>query len=316
VLFLDTETTGLAGGTGTYVFLVGLGRFTARGFTVRQLFMRHPGEELALLAMLSAELRGVDALVTYNGRSFDWPLIDTRFRMHGRPVEPPSAHFDLLATARAIWKHRLVSCSLGSIEQAILGVERTVDAPGWLIPQLYFAYLRSRDVAALLPVFEHNRMDIVSLARLMGLVHAWEAGIDEPPHAIDALATALHRLRRYPSEAAIEEVRRRWVASAVPAELRLRAVQQLSVTLKRARRYDEAVEVWQDAMRDPSRALRLFAAEELAKYLEHRARDHHRALEIARQAVDGAELARDDRAKDEFLRRTRRLEAKVNGQRV
>jgi uncharacterized protein YprB with RNaseH-like and TPR domain len=311
IVVLDTETTGLAGGTGTWVFLVGLGRFSGPDFVVRQFFLRHPGDEPALVALLSNELASAETIVTYNGRAFDVPLIETRFRIHGRAMPREALHLDLLATARAIWKHRLPSCSLGEVERHVLGVTRDVDAPGWMIPQLYFAYLRSRDVAALEPVFAHNRMDIVSLARLAALIHGWEAGIDAPDDGIDALALALHRLRRSPNDETLDALRRLWRSPAAPAELRLRGLRELSQRLKRAGRHADAADEWRHALRDPSRAIRLHAAEELAKFLEHRERDAAAALAVAHAAAEGALLARDGVALASFRRRASRLEQKV-----
>lgn len=313
MLFLDTETTGLAGGTGTYVFLVGIGRFSGTSLVVRQYFMRHPGDERALLSGLARELGGSELLVTYNGRAFDMPLLEARFRLHGRALGQPAGHRDLLASTRAIWKHRLPSCALSEVERAVLGVERLVDAPGWLIPQLYFGYLRSRQIERLEPVFEHNRADIVSLARLAALVQLYEAGLERPAHAIDCLAVALHRLRRFPSEEAAAEVKVWWRTPAVPADLRLRALQTLSTTFKRQRRYQELLIEWERGLSDPSRAIRHFAAEELAKHFEHRERDHARALAVVQQAADGAALARDDGAQAAFERRGARLERKLAG---
>lgn len=311
MIFLDTETTGLSGGTGTHVFLVGIGRFTGDVLHVRQFFMRHPGDERALLAALAADLGEIGALVTYNGRSFDVPLLETRYRMHGQSFATHEQHIDLLSAARAIWKHRLPSCSLGTIERMVLGVERELDAPGWMIPQLYFDYLRSRQIDLLEPVFEHNRTDIVTLARLTALVQMYETGIRTPPDDIDRLAVALHRLRRHGDHDAIGLIRQFWSMPTVPAELRLRALRELSVALKRRRRHVEAAEEWVAAQRDPSRPVRLYAAEELAKYLEHRERDHARALEITRRGADGAALARDAAAITAFERRLRRLERKM-----
>jgi uncharacterized protein YprB with RNaseH-like and TPR domain len=311
IVVLDTETTGLAGGTGTWTFLVGLGRFSGDDFVVRQLFMRHPGDEPALIATLAAELSRVETLITYNGRAFDVPLIETRFRLHGRSVPLEGLHVDLLAPARAIWKHRLPSCSLGEVERAILGVTRELDAPGWMIPQLYFGYLRTRDITALEPVFAHNRMDIVSLARLAALVHGWEAGIDAPDDAIDALALALHRVRRVDDEATLDVLRRLWRQPTAPSDLRLRGLREWGLRCKRTGRYDEAAAEWRLALRDPSRGIRLHAAEELAKYLEHRARDHAGALAITRAGADSAFLARDGEALAAFQRRATRLERKL-----
>ena len=311
MVFLDTETTGLSGGTGTYVFLVGIGRFTGNALHVRQFFMRHPGDEQSLLESVSADLRDLVTLVTYNGRSFDVPLLETRYRMHGQAFAAPEQHVDLLAPARAIWKHRLPSCSLGTIERMVLGVERELDAPGWLIPQLYFDYLRTRRIESLEPVFAHNRIDIVTLARLTALVQTYEAGIRTPPNDIDSLAVALLRLRNSGDDQAIATVQDLWRLATVPAEFRLRALRELSVALKRRRLHAAAAEQWILAQSDPSRAVRIFAAEELAKHFEHRERDHARALEITRRGADGAALADDAAAVAAFERRRRRLERKL-----
>lgn len=311
IIFLDTETTGLSGGTGTHVFIVGIGRFNGDALHVRQYFMRHPGDERAMLSALASDLGDIGALVTYNGRSFDVPLLETRYRMHGQMFASIEQHIDLLSPARAIWKHRLPSCSLGTIERMVLGVEREMDAPGWMIPQLYFDYLRSRRIDTLEPVFEHNRIDIVTLARLTGLVQTYEAGIASPPNDIDRMGVALHRLRRHGDDEALRAIGQLWRMPSVPADLRLRALKELSAALKRRRLYREAADEWLAAQRDPSRGIRLFAAEELSKYLEHRERDHARALAVARMGADGAALARDADAVAAFERRLRRLERKI-----
>jgi uncharacterized protein YprB with RNaseH-like and TPR domain len=316
LIFLDTETTGLAGGTGTHVFLVGIGRFHGDALHVRQYFMRHPGDERALLAALMMELLDSGVLVTYNGRAFDVPLLETRFRMHRRTFPRLDAHVDLLSPARAIWKHRLPSCSLGSIERSVLGVARELDAPGWMIPQLYFGYLRTREIETLEPVFEHNRHDIVSLARLTSLVHAYEAGVATPAHDVDRLAVSLYRLRRSTSGDGLADLASLWSSPRVPGALRLRALRELSTALKRLDQLDEALLAWDSALRDPSRAIRLYAAEELAKHYEHRERDLARALVLAQQGADGALLASDDLARDAFERRMRRLERKLDMRRT
>lgn len=311
LIFLDTETTGLSGGTGTYVFLVGIGRFVGRDFLLRQFFLRHPGDERALLAGLSEALTGADGLVTYNGRTFDVPLLDTRYRMHAQSFPELGTHFDLLSPARAIWKHRLPNCSLGTIERMVLGVSRGLDAPGWMIPQMYFDYLQSRDVASLDAVFEHNRTDIVTLARLMAVVQSYEAGLDQPTDAVDRVAVALHRWRTIGSPEAFDELSDCWSTLSVPTALRLRALREVTVTLKRQRNYATACAIWEKALSDPSREIRLLAAEELSKYLEHRERDHERALAIAQRGADGAALGGDLEMVAAFEHRLRRLEMKL-----
>src|SRR4051794_13065804 len=157
LVLLDTETTGLAGGTGTHVFLVGLGFLAsepdgATSFVVRQYFLRQLREERALLHALGATLADFGVLVSFNGKSFDWPLLTTRFIMQRLgPHRDGRAwpHLDLLHPSRRVWKHRLPSCSLGTLEQEILGVRRDSDVPGALIPELYFRYLRDGDTRPL-----------------------------------------------------------------------------------------------------------------------------------------------------------------------
>ena len=203
-VFLDTETTGLGAGASVYAFMVGLGTFetiphedaqsTAQDdarqdfqqevaeeapthFVIRQIFMRNPAEELALLHELADELAGKRMVVTFNGRSFDLPLMRTRMR-YNRPFLPESvlqtplldrsaAHLDLLLPARRLWRRRLQSCKLAHLEEAILHHERSeADVPGYLIPQLYTDYVRSGDPREMERVFYHNREDIVSMVSL------------------------------------------------------------------------------------------------------------------------------------------------------
>src|SRR5580704_13070595 len=169
--FLDTETTGLSGGSGTCAFLVGVGRITPEGFRVRQFFMRDYAEEASLLDALTRHLAPFRVLITYNGRTFDQPLLETRYRMNrARPPFARMEHLDLLYGARRLWKLRFESCRLVDLENQVLGIEREGDVPGALIPYLYFEYLRTRHAARMLPVFHHNAFDIVTLACLTGIV--------------------------------------------------------------------------------------------------------------------------------------------------
>jgi uncharacterized protein YprB with RNaseH-like and TPR domain len=169
--FLDTETTGLAGGTGTYAFLVGVGRITPEGFRIRQFFMRDYGEEASLLWALDQHLAQFDVLVTYNGKVYDQPLLETRYRLaRTRPPFDRIRHLDLLYGARRLWKLRLESCRLVDLEAQILGFEREGDLPGEMIPYVYFEYLRTREAFRLVPIFHHNAMDILTLACLTGIV--------------------------------------------------------------------------------------------------------------------------------------------------
>ncbi len=168
--FLDTETSGLAGGTGTYAFLVGVGRFTSEGdFLLQQFFMRDPSEEAALLEGLAGFLAPAQALVTFNGKAFDAPLLTTRYRMHRIPVPfQDFSHLDLLPLARRLWRDRLELRALKYLEENILQAPRTsAEVPGYEIPWLYFDYLRTGDARPLKGVFYHNAMDVVALAALL-----------------------------------------------------------------------------------------------------------------------------------------------------
>ena len=169
--FLDTETTGLAGGSGTYAFLIGVGRITANGFHLRQFFMRDYDEEPSLLAALADYLNEFDVLITFNGKSYDQPLLETRFRMSRyRPPFDRMQHLDLLFGSRRIWNLRFDSCRLVELERQILGVERQGDLPGEMIPYVYFDYLRNREAFRVVPILHHNAIDILTLACLTGIV--------------------------------------------------------------------------------------------------------------------------------------------------
>lgn len=303
LLLLDTETTGLAGGTGTHVFLVGLG-FLARGadgtraFVVRQYFLRHLREERALLHALDATLAGYDALVSFNGKSFDWPLLVTRFvlaRQRAGAGMRAWPHLDLLHPARRVWKHRLPSCSLGAIEREVLGIERGPDVPGALIPERYFRYLREGDPAPLLPILAHNEADIITLLTLLIYLGqlldgpASSAGADEPPVLVGAdhygLATLHAALGR--EEASIAAYRAALAAPALSAPLRRATRLALARALKRARRWDEALPLWREISRAEARRKHPdpWAHIEIAKYHEHTARDYPAAIAAVEAAL-------------------------------
>src|SRR4029077_10673616 len=170
-LFLDTETTGLAGGTGTYAFLVGIAWWDAGGLEVEQFFMREHSEEHSLLVALAERLAERRVLVTFNGKSFDWPLLETRYRMT-RTIRPPAprAHLDLLHPARNLWRLRLGSVRLGELEKHVLGWNRGADVMSELMPDIYFNFVRGGPAEPLVPVFHHNQMDLRGLAGLSGRI--------------------------------------------------------------------------------------------------------------------------------------------------
>ncbi|WP_253910656.1 ribonuclease H-like domain-containing protein, partial [Pyxidicoccus fallax] len=161
MLFLDTETTGLAGGTGTVPFLVGLAWFEGRSLRVHQLFLRRLGEEAPMLRVLAERMAHSSCLVTFNGKSFDWPLLRTRFVLNRVPAPAELPHLDLLHCARRVFKHRGAGARLVHLEEQVLGHRRIGDVDGALIPELYFRFLRGGDGSALTPVLEHNVNDLL-----------------------------------------------------------------------------------------------------------------------------------------------------------
>ncbi len=305
-IFLDTETTGLAGGSGTAAFLIGVGWVEGERFVVRQYFMRDYHEEAALLHGLAAELRRFDCLVTFNGKMFDVPLLDTRYRLiRGRFPLSGAPHFDLLHPARRLWKARLESCRLQSLEAGLMGLRRHGDIPGEEIPQVYFDWVRRRDARMLARVFEHNRQDIVSLAALA--VHAcrWvEEGRAEDPRDVFSLGRVLERARLYDRS----EVEYRRALELGPGALRGPVLLRLAWRAKRAGEHDRAAALWAEA----GEAGEVEGWRELAMHHEHRARDVAQALVAVERGMRMVEphRGRDVRAShlaQGFERRQERL---------
>ena len=314
LLYLDTETTGLAGGTGTYAFLVGVGFFDGDHFEVRQLFMRDLDEEPALLTHLEEIFQRFDGVVTYNGSGFDLPLLETRFVLGRRRFPGTVFHVDLLGPARRLWSDRLADCRLGTVEQHALRFTRDDDMPGALIPTVYFEYLRRKRPDELPRVFEHNRHDILSLAALTGWVADAVVRAPVPEFEPEALA-GLGRLLELSEPERSLACYRMALDSGLPTPFRERLLLRLAQGEKRRARWDEARALWEAAARGP-RDFDPRPWEEIAKVHEHRRRD----LPAARRVVEEAlELARRHRASERVLadfehrleRLARRLERSV-----
>ena len=197
VAYLDTETTGLNGGAGTYVFAAAVARPIDCGLRLAQLFLPQPGLEAAFLHRLREELDAADGLASFNGASFDLPVLRTRWVMARMPGELASLpHVDLLTLVRALYRHRIESCTLRLVEERLLGYERDDPVAGALVPDVYFSYLQRGSSPMLEAVLEHNRLDVISLvhlhSRLLSRLDGADAGMD----ASDWLALGRHRLRR------------------------------------------------------------------------------------------------------------------------
>jgi uncharacterized protein YprB with RNaseH-like and TPR domain len=282
--FLDTETTGLSGGTGTYPFLIGAGRFEGEAFHLAQFFLRDPAEEQAQLAALEEFLAPCEAIVTYNGKAFDVPIINTRFIFHG--VRTPfldTAHVDLLHLARRLWRDRLPSRTLGNLEIQILGLLRTeADVPGWMIPQMYFDYLRSGDARPLKSVFYHNAMDVVSLAALFNytanlLDHPLTVPVE---HGVDLVSLG----KLFEDVGDLDLAIRLYLHGLdhdLPRENRIECIDRLAAIHKKQENLAAAVELWQQAASHQH----IRAHIELAKLYEHRLRDYRQALDWTQSAI-------------------------------
>ena len=290
LLYLDTETTGLAGGTGTYAFLVGVGFFDGETFEVRQYFMRDLDEEPALLAALDPLLRDMDGLVTYNGTGFDLPLLETRFVLARRRWPEAAFHLDLLPAARRLWSGRLPDCRLGTVDQHALGFAREWDLPGALIPSVYFEYLRRKAPGELPRVFEHNRHDILSLAALAGRVADAVARAPGPEFGVEELA-GLGRLWEAVDPDRGEACYRMALAGGLPSPARERVLGRLAWREKRRARWDASRVLWEEA----ARGARFFDSrpwEEMAKIHEHRLRDLAAAHAVVTEALEHARVHR------------------------
>ncbi len=302
--FFDLETTGLSGGTGTYFFLAGLGSFAQRSgelsFRLRQYFLADLTHERALLALLRRDLNACSAVVTYNGRGFDLPLVETRMLLAREEI--PAArerNFDLIYPVRRLYRHRLPTCRLADAERELLAVARGEDVPGWKAPAIYFDYLRAGRIAPLRGVLAHNADDVLSttllLAHLASLFRSEELA---PP---DTASVA--RWWEYRSE---PERARTLYASALPrlegSDDWFWAAERHAFLCKRAGERDEAARLWRRLWSRGNRRAGL----ELAKHLEHHARDLAAAEDVTRRLSDGA--PRNER--DALAHRLRRLERK------
>ena len=337
LLFFDLETTGLSGGAGTYAFLVGFGFFDQDGFRTRQHFLRGYGGERALLDAVEQEVSARQAagravLVTYNGRSFDVPLIETRYQFNRmRSPFDGMPHVDMLFPARRLWRRRPAlrlaslddppgSCSLTAIERDILGFRRQDDVPGWEIPSRYFGYARTGDARGLEAVFEHNRLDLLSLAAVSGVIlEMAREGAEAARQRHDSLA--LGRLLEYLDR--LDDAERCYAAAAVDdgtAEreadraIRADALRWLAVHRRRAHRFGEAADAWR-ALSEISGVdadLRREALEALAIHHEHRVKDLAAARAFAAEAL---RLAGDARRAESVHHRLGRLSRKLGDRR-
>jgi uncharacterized protein len=316
-LFLDTETTGLAGGTGTYAFLVGLAWWDAAGLQIEQMFLRDFSEEHSLLHELAERLAERPVLITFNGKTFDWPLLESRFTMT-RAIRVPqlAAHLDLLHPARALWKFRVGSVRLVELERHVLdatrlGWCREDDVVSSMIPQFYFDFLRGGAGHPLVGVVKHNQMDLRGLAALFAKIDGMLDARGQASEAADSLDLfGLSKfLHRKGEKDLAHSACSRALDAGLPAEFRPLATRDLAAMAKRRGESDRAAELWLELIAHPEDGLA--ACENLAIYYERHRRDFPRALEFAQLALKKLQ-SKMARSRDLFAAaRAVRLEKKL-----
>ena len=310
MLFLDLETTGIAGGAGTYAFLVGCGWFEGGVFRSRQFFLADFGAERALLEAVGEFAGNLACIVTYNGKTFDLPLLETRFSLQRMPTPfAEIAHVDMLHPARRMWRQDEVECRLTYLEQALCGHERESDVPGFEIPSRYFQYVRSGDARPLQAVLEHNRLDIVSLAMLTArAAQLLEEGPSTAMTSREAFGLGRLYERAGLMDDALASYRR--ASGGGAGTIRVEALRAMAIMLRRLRRYQEAASTWGDLLAAPgcSPAYAREASEALAVHHEHRARDLEIARDFAMQSLSlQATPARQQATRHRLARLDRKL---------
>jgi uncharacterized protein YprB with RNaseH-like and TPR domain len=288
--FLDTETSGLAGGTGTWAFLCGLARIRGTDLGLRQYLLTRLDAEPAYLEILRSELEAARLLVSYNGKAFDLPLLTTRLRLGGmRPALEAKPHLDLLFPVRRAFASRWPDCRLATAETRLLGLRREGDLPGSEAPAAWLAWLRQGETAPLAGVLGHNRRDLLSLPALIPVLAL--AHRDPAATGADVRAVARHHLRCGDPGTALTLLETNRPLLDAPGLL------DLARQHRRRGRWEAALAIWEPlaAQGEPE------ALESLAKYLEHRVGDYPRALATARRLRPGVERER----------RCRRLEDRI-----
>ncbi len=322
LLFLDTETTGLAGGTGTVAFLIGAGYYTEDGFTVVQYFMRDYCEEPAVLHELSQLFGRFKALVTYNGKAFDSGILNSRYYMNRmKPPFEETVHIDLLYPSRVIWRSTLHDVRLSTIEKELLGEYRCDDIPGSLIPSAYMDYLNTRNAFTMKKVLEHNISDILSLTALLMRINDIAADPLSNCEGIGELAGAgriFEKNREYDTVIEclekIEFVDSKLLNDKAGTISKGKITESLSQAYKRTGRYKEACDYWELLSRRDS-SIGIYPLIELAKYYEHSVKDYSKAIEAALAALQrlkayGADASAQRHELDRRIARLKRKEQK------
>lgn len=293
LVFIDTETTGLSGGIGTVAFLVGIGYFEGEQFVIDQFFMRDFNDEPAVLhsflhSVERAQNRG-GAIVSFNGKSYDLPLLFNRAVFHRLLRSAvPVTHIDLLHSARRFWKKSLPDCKLGTLETSLLNIRRSGDVPGFMIPEIYFRFLRVQDPRPLLPVFYHNRMDILSLVGILHImlqIYSFRTPENDVPVDWLAVGSVFEEIGKYAEGLQFHQYlleQKRELSERKEILLRMARLH------KKQQNYMAAIEYWQQTLSLAGFSVEPY--EELAKVYEHRIGDLQRAKGYTTKALENVHL--------------------------
>lgn len=310
LLFIDTETSSLSSGTGSFVFLIGISYFIEDGLEIIQIFLDQPHQELAFLNYFDELLEKFTTFVSYNGKAFDIPMLRSRFIMNKLPHSLDTFHhFDLLHTSRRIWKLRLESRRLADIETEILSFDRSdEEIPGWLVPQIYFDYLDSNDASPLKGVFYHNEIDVVSLAAIFIYINNMlsENGVSSAIDGRDIYSIG-YTLGKMGLWKLSEEFYQSGIDKGLPDEFRNEAIRNFAYAYKRQEKWSEALKCWRIAAENGD----YLSCIELAKYYEHRTKDLDTAIIWTNKAfICIEEPNRQELIIKEILHRKSRLDRK------
>jgi len=313
-VFIDTETTSLGLGSGTQVFLLGFCFFAKEGLVVEQVFLEDPTEELEFLSYIDDQLNKFNIICTYNGKSFDYPILQSRFtlnRLRAMFIQLP--HYDLLHISRQLWAGKYENCKLSELEKQVIQFTRdSEEVPGWLVPQLYFDYIRNGDPAPLKGVFYHNECDIVSLVMLFGVI----AGILNKPIEEESensnllhLAKAYFRKKEWQKSITISINHHSQCSSPIE---KAESALLLGILMKKTGKLEESLGWFCIA-----ESLECYvASEELSKYYEHKKKDYNQALTHAKKGSEILIKQSQTTMINQNQKRIERLKGKLNGQHV
>ncbi|KAA3612630.1 MAG: hypothetical protein DWQ05_18435 [Calditrichaeota bacterium] len=286
-LFIDTETTGLSGGSGTYAFLVGLGYFSDQHFVVEQLFMPGLNDEVSVLSYLENKLAEHSGLVSFNGKSYDIPLLTARFIQNRiRPSIDLHQNFDVLHASRRIWKNDFGDCTLITLENKLLNLARQGDVPGEEIPQIFMDYLQTNNTKQLKKVIYHNQMDIISMAAIIQILHQAIKQPEKSRMAVQPQEKRVAQLFKDNNEInpAIDRYKILIDSENISQEDKSDLLFDLGLLYKKTKRFQESEKVWLRQINEVEFSIR--TAIELAKYYEHKEKNFLRASEFTNRSLD------------------------------